>query len=85
MGVCLSAILLAHESETKRAVALLALAFNQGEHVTGWMKQWDLLAQLQTTLEHELGTEAYRTAWEHGRALDLDTVLEEMLTVSQAG
>jgi predicted ATPase len=85
MGVCLSAILLAHAGDMKRAAALLALAFDQGEHVTGWMKQWDRLARLKTTLEHDLGTDAYRTAWEHGRTLDLDTVLEDMLTVSQAG
>jgi predicted ATPase/DNA-binding SARP family transcriptional activator len=84
VGVCLSAILLAHEGEPKRAVALLALAFNQGEHVTGWMKQWDLLAQLKTTLRHDLEGDAYCAAWEHGRALDLDTVLEEMMTASQA-
>ena len=85
MGVCLRAILLAHAGDMKRAVALLALVFSLGDHLTGWMKQWNLLAQLKTTLEHELGTEAYRTAWEHGRTLDLDTVLEDMLTVNWTG
>jgi hypothetical protein len=49
------------------------------------MKKWGLLDRMITSLEHELGTEAYCTAWEHDRALDLDTVLEDMLTISQAG
>ena len=85
MGVCLRAILLAQDGDMKRAAALLALAFNQEEHLTGWMKKWDLLAHVNTTLEHELGAEAYRIAWEHGRTLDLDTVLEDMLTVNRTG
>jgi hypothetical protein len=84
MGVCLRAILLAHDGDMKRAVALLALVFSQGEHLTGWMKKWDLLAQVNATLEHELGAEAYRTAWEYGMTLDLNTVLEEMLPSSRA-
>jgi hypothetical protein len=49
------------------------------------MKKWGLLDRMITSLEHELGTEAYCTACEHDRALDLDTVLEDMLTISQAG
>jgi tetratricopeptide (TPR) repeat protein len=84
MGLCLSAILLAHEGEPKRAVAQLALAFNQGDHVTGWMNRWALLARLRVTLERELGAEAYRAAWEYGTKLDLDTALERMLPASRA-
>ena len=83
MGVCLRAILLAHEGEPERAAALLALAFDQGEHVTGWMKQWGLLARLKATLEHDLGAEAYRTAWEYGTTLDLDTAAHEIMSVGQ--
>ena len=84
MGICLSAMLLAHEGEPKRALVLLALAFNQGDHATGWMRKWDLLARLKATLEHELGAEAYRAAWEHGKTLDLDAVAEEVLSASRA-
>jgi tetratricopeptide (TPR) repeat protein len=84
VGVCLGAILLTHEGEAKRAGALLALASNQEEHVTGWMREWDLLTCLKATLERELGADAYRAAWEYGTTLDLDTTLQEMLSASRA-
>ena len=82
MTVCLSALLLVYEGEAERAVALLALAFNHEEGVTGWMKQWRLLDQVLSMLENELGAETYRVAWEHGKTLDLDTVVEELRTAS---
>ena len=68
-----------HQGNPKRAVELLSLAFNHPKSATGWLEKWPLIGQLRRDLEDELGSEAYNAAWEQGKALDLMTVVEELL------
>ena len=37
------------------------------------------MARLRESLQSELGEEAYNAAWERGKQLDLDTVVQELL------
>jgi hypothetical protein len=74
-----SAYIATHKDDTKRAVYLLSLAFSHPNSATGWIEKWPLLTQLRQALKTKLGEEAYNTAWEQGKSLDLDTVVQELL------
>ena len=74
-----AATILANRGQPIRAVELLALAFTHPVRASGWMEQWPLLDRLRTELEETLGAEAYSAAWEHGRLLDAEAVLEKAL------
>lgn len=74
-----AATLLAQSGQKEQAVTLLALASTHPLSPTGWQAQWSLLTETQATLETELGTEAYQEAWAQGQALDLETVVVELL------
>ena len=56
------------------------LAFTYADlYIMGWMHKWPRLTQLRDQLETELGKEAYNAAWERGKALDLETVVQDLL------
>jgi serine/threonine protein kinase/predicted ATPase len=74
-----SAYLLNHIDQHIRSVELLTLTFNHPASYTGWMKKWHLLTQFQADLKAELGEEAYNAAWEHGKSLDLETVIQDLI------
>jgi serine/threonine protein kinase/predicted ATPase len=75
----ISAFLIDHNHEYTRVVECLGLAFNIKPEITGWMDKWDLLTQLQADLRTQLGDEAYNTAWERGKSLDLETVIQDLI------
>jgi tetratricopeptide (TPR) repeat protein len=68
-----------HDNQNEKAVALLGLTFSHPTGTTMWMEKWDLLTQLQADLKVELGEEAYHVAWERGKSLDLETVVQELV------
>jgi predicted ATPase/DNA-binding CsgD family transcriptional regulator len=74
----IAAILLAQKDNPVRAVELLALAFTHPVRAAGWMEKWPLLARLRAALELALGSEAYSAAWERGKLLDAETIVEEL-------
>jgi serine/threonine protein kinase len=75
------ALLLSEDDKNSLAVELLGLTFHHPESITGWMGKWDLLTRLQVDLRQELGEEAYQAAWERGKSLDLETVVQGLLDV----
>jgi tetratricopeptide (TPR) repeat protein len=69
----LAAVLTARAGHSERAAELLGLAYSAPKERTGWMEKWLLL------LEAKLGAEVYQAAFERGKALDLETVVTELI------
>ena len=76
----LAAILAARSKQHKRATELLGLAYAAPAGLTGWYDHWSLLVAMRADLERELGLEDYTAIFERGSQLDLDTVVETLLT-----
>lgn len=74
-----SAMIEFDKGNSEQAVELLSLAFNHPASTTGWLEQWSPISQLQADLEAELGYENYNQAWERGKSLDLETVVQELI------
>jgi predicted ATPase/DNA-binding CsgD family transcriptional regulator len=72
-----AAIIEAHTGAKEHAVELLGLAFTHPS--SPWMEKWPLLTRLRADLRADLGDDAYHAAWERGRQLDLETVVQELL------
>lgn len=77
-----SAATFADRGKTERAVELLALAFTHPKSATGWLEQWPLITRLQADLKAKLGDDGYNAAWERGKLLDLEKVVQELLESS---
>ncbi len=76
------AILLAHEGRLQWAAELLGLAFTHPASARGWLEHWPLLTRLRAQLTAQLREETFTAAWGRGSQLDLDTVIEQLLVVS---
>jgi serine/threonine protein kinase/tetratricopeptide (TPR) repeat protein len=76
-------IIEAYEGDKEHAVELLALAFTHPKSATGWMEKWPLLTRLRNDLQTKLGRETYDAALEHGKSLDLATVVQKLLAESE--
>lgn len=73
----IGAVLLAQKGQTERAVHLLGA---QTPSSIGFpLDEWKLLIRLKSELKSELGEEAYQIAWERGKTLDLQTVVQELI------
>ncbi len=79
LSLPVSVLLAAHEHETLWACELLGLAFNHPVAITGWLDKWDLIAELRSDLERELGTQAFTAAWERGAKMDLEAAVRQIL------
>ena len=75
----IAAAIVAQEGKKERAVELLALGFDQSKSAMGWMEKLPFFTQFRQDLETDLGEEAYNTAWERGKQLDLETVVQKLL------
>jgi predicted ATPase/DNA-binding CsgD family transcriptional regulator len=74
------AIVLATDGKLETAVEIMALAFTYPDNTLDWIKRWSLIRQLETDLEAELGSEGYKAAWERGKVLNTETIVEYLLT-----
>ena len=79
--MCLApaAILAARAGEPERAAELLGLAYAAPRELIGWMERWSFLDEVQRQLSAELGAAAFKAAWEHGKASDIELVVRELL------
>lgn len=75
----IAAILSARAGHSERAVSLLGLAYSAPQSLTGWMRKWSLLTEVQNGLESQLGADAFAAAWERGQSLELPVVVAELL------
>ncbi len=78
-GVCLSAFIYHNQQQSDRAVELLSLTLNHTAKLVAWWDEWELFQQLQSDLKTQLSDETYNNAWERGKSLDLETVVQELL------
>ena len=77
--LAVAACIVAHEGRSEQAVEWLALASSYPTDGTGWMQHWQMLSRVKADLEADLRAEVCAAAWERGKALDLVTVVEEIL------
>jgi predicted ATPase/DNA-binding CsgD family transcriptional regulator len=78
--ITISACIQASEGKLESAAELLAFVSESRNSPKGWMQQWSEVDRVRSKLETELGSEAYQAAWEHGKTLDLETVVNDLLT-----
>jgi predicted ATPase/DNA-binding CsgD family transcriptional regulator len=79
----IAAILAARANQLEWAAELLGLASAAPHELRGWMEKWPLLNEVQQLLKTQLGTAAFRAAWEHGQTLQLETVAQLLMEQSQ--
>jgi hypothetical protein len=80
--VCLPiiAIIEAHEASFENSVKIISFVYTDPDSTPTWLRNWDLLAQLQSSLETELGPDSFQTLWEQGKELDMVLILKEIFT-----
>jgi serine/threonine protein kinase len=74
-----SVFVLHHNRDYGYATEVLSRAYSEHPSQTGWMDKWELLTQLNADLKSQLGEKAYNDAWERGKSLDLDTVVQDLI------
>ncbi|MEO8611833.1 MAG: LuxR C-terminal-related transcriptional regulator [Chloroflexota bacterium] len=79
-ALALEAVALTHEGHFEAAVEWLALAMTYPRTVGAWLKKWPPLIRLQAQLKTELGNEVYDAAWKRGQSLDLEAIVNGLLT-----
>jgi ATP/maltotriose-dependent transcriptional regulator MalT len=70
-----AAFILSNQGEAERAVELLALANHHPASPAELVQRWPQIQNLRTTLETELSTEVFATAYERGQGLNISAVL----------
>jgi predicted ATPase len=78
-SMLLSVFLLHQNNDNVRAIERLALTLHHPSRTDMWQEDWQLLTKLRIDIKVELGEEAYSAAWERGKSLDLETVVQELL------
>jgi hypothetical protein len=73
-------IVLAYEVQPERAVELMSLALSHPASSLKWIQKWPLLGQLENDLMAELDSSEYAAAWERGKSLQLESVVDQLLT-----
>ena len=68
----------AHRGQHERAAELLGVVFEHRIQMA-WLAQYGRVVELRQQLKAELGEDAYRAAWEHGKSLDLKVIVQELL------
>jgi predicted ATPase/DNA-binding CsgD family transcriptional regulator len=76
-------LLLTGYGQYERAVEMLSAVFHlpqvPGSPQTGWLHKAPLIARVQQQLRQELGNAAYEAAWERGKLMDTDAVVDDLL------
>jgi predicted ATPase len=75
----MAAMFYSYDGHPKSAAELLGLVFKQSTEITGWMKHWALLNQVQDKLSAELGQAVFEAALEQGKSLALKATSERVL------
>lgn len=77
--ITISACIQAREGKLEQAAELMAFVSESPNSPKGWMQRWHEIAEVRSGLEAELGSDLYVAAWERGKSLDLETIVEELL------
>ena len=77
----LTAAVLAQANRPEQAVHHLALAHTHPLSPTAWLEMWPHLAPLRAQLEHTLGAEPFRLAWEAGKVRDLGEAMDDITSL----
>ncbi len=65
----ITAVLVAHEGDYAKAVALLAFASQHPLSETGWISHWSMMTDLQAQLGEKLSLSEYGAAWVNGEMM----------------
>jgi tetratricopeptide (TPR) repeat protein len=79
VSIAIEAIIQASMGKYETAVAWISLVFHHPAAPIGMLKNWLMLNDVLEQLKNELGTEQFNTVWEHGKTLDIKTVVKELL------
>lgn len=77
-SVAALAHVIAHHGQPARAAELLGLVFEHPIQLR-WLELHPLVTQLRHDLQAALGEAVFSAAWERGKTLDLETVMQELL------
>ncbi len=77
-------LVLDSQAQTELAVELVAMLSSIPDIAllpsVGWVAKWPLLTRLRHQWEAQLGTDAYADAWERGKARELSSINELLLS-----
>ena len=62
-----------------RGIEILSSAYHYRSGVGNILNNWPLFSRLQTGWQADLGDDVYLAAWEHGKAINLEDVMVNML------
>ncbi len=79
ISLSIPAMIFASRGETVRATELASYCYNHSSSVKAYWDIDPLFNQLLRDLESESGKDNFQTAWEQGKSLDLDTVVQELV------
>ncbi len=69
------------DGNVEQSVETLSFVLNHPAAATGWLDHCPLMARSRRDIESQLSDHAYRAAWQRGQSLELETVLEELMTL----
>ncbi len=61
------------------AVEWLSVAFHYPYQGSAWLEKWDLISQLRSDLQTQLGDSAFDSAWEKGKQRNMETVTQDLI------
>ena len=79
------ALLKTNDKQHVRATELVSLVCNHQLTPEWWHESYADVSNAISDLKKEMGEDAYNTVWENGKALDLDTVVKELLAEYEEG
>jgi predicted ATPase/DNA-binding CsgD family transcriptional regulator len=71
--------LLAEDARYEESTELLALTFNHPHQYFSWLEKDQIVTELTMKLKEALDEDVYSEAWERGKRLDLDIVVDRVL------
>lgn len=80
LAICSNIILIANQGLKARSVELLSFILTFPEAQITWTKTWSLLTEVHNSLQNELSADEYQTAWTRGQSLNIDKVVQELLS-----
>jgi hypothetical protein len=80
-AIAIFALIYGQTQQYQHCAELLGIC--QNASILGWLPKWSLTHDVIHKAKQELGADAYNAAWERGKSLDLETVVQDLLDESE--
>jgi predicted ATPase/DNA-binding CsgD family transcriptional regulator len=77
--ILVMALIRIDEGQSTHGIKIISFLEHLPHPVVGFIKAWRLISGIKADLKADLGTEAYALAWEHGKALELAVLVEQLI------